>query len=199
LFPICIAGLLYIFWRRIGLSKGLFLTIVLAAGYLMFISMRFGKEITLDWRSLGLLLGIVGLIYKPIVDSLSDKDFNDFDYISLGLALVLGIALFGSVLYLVTPFDTFLRATFTLPFAGLGIALLLLPIIYIRYRGYMKSKVLKFVKNNLPLILIATIATLAFAQVSLGLAILMAIAQAFVIAIPEEPQRERNEERRNDC
>ncbi|MHA1610117.1 MAG: hypothetical protein ACTSUJ_09000 [Candidatus Njordarchaeales archaeon] len=63
----------------------------------------------------------------------------------------------------------------------------------------MKSKVLKFVKNNLPLILIATIATLAFAQVSLGLAILMAIAQAFVIAIPEEPQRERNEERRNDC
>ncbi|MHA1610118.1 MAG: hypothetical protein ACTSUJ_09005 [Candidatus Njordarchaeales archaeon] len=58
LFPICIAGLLYIFWRRIGLSKGLFLTIVLAAGYLMFISMRFGKEITLDWRSLGLLLGL---------------------------------------------------------------------------------------------------------------------------------------------
>lgn|GEM_PF-6004229 len=149
LIPICIAGLLCVSRRKIGISRGLFLTIVLAAAYLMFLSVRFGKEMMLDWKSLGLLLGIVGLIYKPIVDSLSDKDFNDFDYISLGLSLVLGIALIGSVAYLVTPFDSFLRATFTLPFAGLGIALILLPFIYYRYRGAYEKQIARIHKKQL--------------------------------------------------
>ena len=84
---------------------------------------------------LGAILVLIGLIYKPLYESLTDRKLELADYINGMLAIVLGISIILIVAALSFPsYDNVVKGILTLPFISVGLSLIGFFIIFI-YMG----------------------------------------------------------------
>ena len=89
---------------------------------------------------LGAILVLIGLIYKPLYESLTDQKIELIDYVNMVLAVVFGSVLITFTLSITFGIDKVVKGILALPFLGLGIALLVIAGIFLYIRKQKRTK-----------------------------------------------------------